>query len=347
MTGHPHIGSTPVEAASLAVRSALSIVIPLYNRAATIGRAVLSVGRSAAALPGGEAIEIVVVDDGSSDGSAEAARSLAGGLPENCTLRVVEQPNGGPGAARNRGASLATADHIAFLDSDDLWFDWTLAQSLEVLADNRDAVLVFLHCCNFECGTEPRPVAALNPKASVFESFLDAVQKEPRATYATSNVIMRKDTFDRLGGFHPIGNEDSDFFLRADAQGRCVVVTTPDLVGREKRSGDQLTGNCDYWLSGLDAMLSAEREGRYPHGRDGDPRRTHFLAGSAIFTSRVAFATGRPVLGYRLLIAHLGLMARAGRGSWIWRLALTPLLSLVRPQTYRFRLRPESTIRSS
>ncbi len=340
MTGNWDTDAMRGGSTSNVVRPVLSVVIPLYNRATTIRRAVMSAVQSAAILPAGDWIEIVIVDDGSTDGSAEAARSVTGELPDNCTLRVVKQNNGGPGAARNRGVSLATADHVAFLDSDDVWFDWTLACCLQVLAANPRAPLVFLQCCNFERGTEANPIAGWDAKASVFEGFLDAVLKESHCTFATSNVIVRKDTFDRLAGFYLAGNEDSDFFLRADMEGPCVIVTEPDMVGREMGAGDQLTGNCGYLLSGLNGMLSSERNGRYPHGRNGDPRRTHFLAGSAIFAARVAFATGRPGLGYGLLVKHLGLMARARRGAWIWKLALTPILSIVRPQNYRFRLRP-------
>ena len=89
----------------------ISAVIPVFNRERTIGRAVESVlaqSRSAA--------EIVVVDDGSTDRTAEAAAVYAD------HVRYVRQANAGAAVARNRGVESATARWVAFLDSDDYWF---------------------------------------------------------------------------------------------------------------------------------------------------------------------------------------------------------------------------------
>src|SRR5262249_42753781 len=72
--------------------------------------------------------EVVVVDDGSTDGTQEYLQTLRG------KVRVVRQANGGPGAARNAGVRMANGEYVALLDSDDLWFPWTLnifAQAIE------------------------------------------------------------------------------------------------------------------------------------------------------------------------------------------------------------------------
>lgn len=100
--------------------ASISVIIPAYNRAGLIGETIRSVLAQTVS-----AREIIVVDDGSTDGTAEAAIRAAerckpppgAALPD---FRVIRQPNAGPGAARNRGLEAAKGDFIWFMDSDDL-----------------------------------------------------------------------------------------------------------------------------------------------------------------------------------------------------------------------------------
>ena len=108
-----------------------SVIIPVYNSAETLPRAVESVCEQT-----WPAHEIIVVDDGSTDNSIQVAKGLAG------KVRVVHQSNAGVSAARNRGAECATGDWLAFLDAD----DWYYPDRLRWHADwiRRDAGLDFL-----------------------------------------------------------------------------------------------------------------------------------------------------------------------------------------------------------
>src|SRR3954471_13199867 len=89
----------------------VSVVIPLYDK----GHCVLTT-LSSVASQGRTDFEVIVVDDGSTDGSAELVKTA--GLPY---LRLIQQKNAGVSAARNRGISAAQGKWIAFLDADDLW----------------------------------------------------------------------------------------------------------------------------------------------------------------------------------------------------------------------------------
>ncbi len=89
----------------------ISVVIPLYNKCDTIQRAIDSV-LAQTLVP----VEIVVVNDGSTDGSEQVVERMNHRL-----VRLAHQPNGGVSAARNTGVELATGDWIAFLDADDFW----------------------------------------------------------------------------------------------------------------------------------------------------------------------------------------------------------------------------------
>ena len=101
----------------------ISVVIPVYNAERYLAQALESVARQTHA-----ALEILVIDDGSTDRSGEVARSY----PDS-RVRVVWQPNGGPAAARNHGVRLARGGLLAFLDADDLWEPRKLELQLEAL----------------------------------------------------------------------------------------------------------------------------------------------------------------------------------------------------------------------
>lgn len=107
----------------------VSVVLPTYDRWPLVGEAVQSVlGQEF------QDFELVVVDDGSSDGTADRLRGL------DPRLRIVRQENAGRSAARNRGIALASSPYVAFLDSDDLYEPWHLAQFAAAGGDAGDRV---------------------------------------------------------------------------------------------------------------------------------------------------------------------------------------------------------------
>jgi len=99
-----------------------SVIIPTHNRLDLLRGALASVWQQSY-----NDCELIVVDDGSADGTWDALQVLGTRV---CARR---QNNAGPGAARNLGAKNATGDYFAFLDSDDLWFPWTLETYRQII----------------------------------------------------------------------------------------------------------------------------------------------------------------------------------------------------------------------
>jgi glycosyltransferase involved in cell wall biosynthesis len=185
----------------------ISVVIPCFNREARLGAAIESaLGQELAPL------EIVVVDDGSTDGSAVVAESF--GEP----VRVIRTPNRGPSAARNLGIEEARGDWIAFLDSDDVWSPEKLTRQAEALTAYPGVSLVFADTRTLISGQEDiasrfalggvRDTAVetrgalLRFDRSLFTSLLE------RSRIFTSAVLVRRDLPELRFPEHFKGPED-------------------------------------------------------------------------------------------------------------------------------------------
>ena len=155
----------------------ISAVIPCYNAAAFIGEAIDSaLGQSR------PPDEIVVVDDGSTDASAEVIRGFG------ARVRLVVQPNGGIGAARNRSLAEASGDGIAFLDADDVWPRDSLA--VRVTAIEADVSLDYVVGLTEEfLNLGDTPGLATPAKAA------------PASARVAGALLIRRGLFDRVGRF--------------------------------------------------------------------------------------------------------------------------------------------------
>jgi glycosyltransferase involved in cell wall biosynthesis len=153
----------------------VSVVVPARNAEATLARCLAAI----AAQEAGEPFEVLVVDDGSSDGTVAVAKRAAG------EVRVIEQEALGPAAARNRGAGEARGDVLAFTDADCFPAPGWLA-----------AGLLALEAADLVQG-------AVEPDPSVRPLPLDrtiAVRRET-ALFESANLLVRRELFERLGGF--------------------------------------------------------------------------------------------------------------------------------------------------
>jgi glycosyltransferase involved in cell wall biosynthesis len=176
-----------------------SVVIPLYNKAAEIERTVLSV--LAQTFPG---FEIVIVDDGSTDSSADVVRTLT-----DPRVRLITQTNAGVAAARNRGIDEATNDWIAFLDADDTWLPDHLSHLDEIRSKNPTAEFL---ATAYWANRGPRmrrriSSSMLAPRPTSFTDIGDS-QLVPTGT------AMTKRSLQAVGGYREIIGEDVDLWFR-------------------------------------------------------------------------------------------------------------------------------------
>jgi glycosyltransferase involved in cell wall biosynthesis len=180
----------------------IAVAIPAYNASAWIDETLRSVlGQTR------PADEIIVVNDGSSDDTAERARS------HGDRVTVIDQPNGGPPAAYNRGFDSAGSDYVAMCPADDLWHPRKLEWQEEVLAADPSVDVLFSRASFFGKaeGMHPHPDSdgVLDPRA-----FMRAMYREDLVPAPTT--VVRRALHRRLGRFdESLPGEDYEFWMRA------------------------------------------------------------------------------------------------------------------------------------
>lgn len=193
----------------------MAVVMPVHNRASTVMRAIDSV----LAQDFGD-FELLAVDDGSTDSSAEIIGSLAD--PRVRLIRM--ERNAGASAARNRGIREASAPIICFLDSDDAYLPHKLSTVVQRFRDEPDlGVLVDSFRTAYPPGKRRRDKHRPNPVLNSTDDFLDALF-ERRLRKATSAISVRREVAMAAGLFDEalMRREDFDFLVRAAAFAPCV-----------------------------------------------------------------------------------------------------------------------------
>lgn len=232
----------------------VSALIPTYNRRDQVLRAIDSVLAQTVPVD-----EVIVVDDGSTDGTAEAIRSRYG----SC-VSVFRQKNAGVSAARNRGVCEAKSEWIAFLDSDNVWFPTKVECQFEAVGALGDE----FGLCFTDCVYDGNP----DMKRSVFEEagLVDVPRLGPlddpakfilasREPFWTQSLLVRRPLLAGPDGFDEslTVREDTDLLFRLSFKTRFCFVAEPLVRIDRAPSRD---GLCNLYATGDDRMFySLER----------------------------------------------------------------------------------------
>ncbi|HZQ07510.1 MAG TPA: glycosyltransferase family A protein [Anaerolineae bacterium] len=190
----------------------ISVIVPVYNGANYLAEALESAQQQTYAP-----LELIVIDDGSTDASFEMAGRLA-------AVRRVQQAHSGISAARNRGIELARGDFFAFLDADDVWLAEKLTLQMRALEANPDLGMVFGHVQEF-----------LSPELPAEIANTLRCEPESKPGVIPSTLLVRREAFQRIGAFETqwdVG-EFASWMLHA-SEARVAWSILPDLVARRR-----------------------------------------------------------------------------------------------------------------
>jgi len=221
----------------------ITVIVPVYN-----GESFLADALDSILSQSYQPVELIVVDDGSTDRTAEVAQRF---LP---SITLVPQPNSGHASARNCGLDHAKGDLFAFLDADDLWIDRDkLRIQADALAADPDIDMVFGHMIQFRSEQWRGPGA---PPTSVCSP--------PQPAAVSCNILVRRPSFQRVGRF----NEQlrigvfMDWYLRARDVGLRELVLPNVFLARRVHGGNigiRERANRNTYVKVLKAALDRRR----------------------------------------------------------------------------------------
>jgi glycosyltransferase involved in cell wall biosynthesis len=223
----------------------VSVIIPAYNAEIFLREAIGSVLGQAY-----RPIEVNVVDDGSTDGTAQ----IAAGYGD--AVKCIRQPNAGPAAARNRGIAAAQGDVLAFLDADDVWTEGALEAQMSCLASNPSARIA-LGLTQLLRLTDTKGVPRFEPFG------------EPWHLLSLGAAVVRRAVFQRAGHFDESTRsaEDIDWFLRAREAG-VTLARHERVVQHYRLHGGNMTRQKAWRDAHLTAAFKKSLDRRRQQGGD-------------------------------------------------------------------------------
>jgi len=235
------------EAWSFEMQSTLiSCIIPVYNGERFLGENLESIfGQTYKPL------QVIVVDDGSTDRTAEIARSYGS------RILFLQQTNRGSATAKNQGIGAAEGEYIAFLDADDVCHPEKLTRQMARFRERTEIDLCFTRFQNFwmpELAEEER-------------LYRDSRLSQPQSAWSIATLLTRRSTFDKFDLFDDglRGNENMIWFLRAAGQGAVIEVISDVLMRRRFHSANDTRRGVEHMHNLLLPILKAWRDYQRRH----------------------------------------------------------------------------------
>lgn len=199
----------------------VSCVVPVFNGERYLEEAVRSILAQTY-----EPVEIIVADDGSTDGTPTVARGLG------ARVRYVRQPTAGPSATRNRGVATAAGEFVAFLEPDDLWHPSKLALQMALFDARPETDVCATHARNFW----------IPELAGEAERHEDLARSQGVPGFIVSALVVRRALFDRVGVFDTslTYTGHTDWLLRAMDDG-AVIALVPEVLTYHRMHHTNLT----------------------------------------------------------------------------------------------------------
>lgn len=228
-----------------------SAIIVFYNQRDFVRTAMESALNHA-----GDGLEVIAVDDGSTDGTREVLNEYR----DRARLVFFEQ-NRGTCAARNAGTAIATGDYLAYLDGDDAFLPWAI-DTYRQLADAQRPALMIGPMHWFE-GAVPEP--GPTPEHVRYVKYDDYFAKERVVAISASAIVVRRESLQSVGGWAGFPVDDLDLLYRLGTAGPFLQITEPCTTWH--RSHDhQVIRQTGRIIEGAEWLVANDRRGRYPGG---------------------------------------------------------------------------------
>ena len=300
-----------------------SVIIATYNRAEYITATLESLKAQEF-----KDFETVVVDDGSTDNTLELLKR------HSSWFRFFEEQNRGPGRARNVAVSHATGEYLAFLDSDDIWFPWTLSTFAEVIKRHSNPTLVAAKLRLFWHDEELAAVRCEPLRVEAFRDYYASSHK--RYFVGACMMVVRRDAFQKVGGFSErrMYAEDCDLALRFGLVDGFVQIIAPATFGYRQHA----TNASKDWAminTGEMNLIAQERAGKYPGGPARKRERVRLVTLHTRPFSIACLKNNHQQLGWRLYWATIGWHLRIFRWKYLFGFPAVALLCVLRPWRFQ------------
>jgi glycosyltransferase involved in cell wall biosynthesis len=220
-----------------------SVVIPSYNHAHFLGDAILSVRRQTYTP-----IELIVIDDGSTDDTSDRARILG------CD-RIVRQPNAGLSAARNVGLAVARGEFVVFLDADDELLDTAVQAGIEALQRNADVDCVVAQCVLMDGDGVPLPTN--RPGIETTDLYCELLYRN--FVWTPGAAVFRRQAMAAASGFPLDVGPAADYAVYLTLARRGSLMFEPRDAVRYRQHDDNMTRDPVRMLRATATVLARER----------------------------------------------------------------------------------------